>query len=444
MVELIEAKRDGHEHSAADIERLVSSFVGGGVPDYQMSAWLMAAFLRGLAFEETVALTGSMARSGRVLDLSGLPGPAVDKHSTGGVADTTTLIVAPLAAACGLHVAKMSGRGLGHTGGTLDKLAAIAGYRLELTPEEFEAQVREAGVAVIAQSPDVDPADKALYALRDVTGTVPSIPLIVSSVVSKKVAGGACVIVIDVKYGSGAFMKTREDALRLARAISDTGAELDRSIGCLVTDMDAPLGMAVGNALEVEEAVGVLRGEVSGPLAELSVELTARLLLGAGGAPDLDAARATARERLDDGTALECFARWITAQGGDGAALARDPRSVLPSAAASRVVAAGADGYLGHLDAERVGRAALALGAGRETKDAEIDLAAGLVLSRRVGEPVAAGEPLATLYACDEAHLDAGEERFLEAVTILGEPPEPLSLIADEIPAPDLGMESGR
>jgi pyrimidine-nucleoside phosphorylase len=352
------------------------------------------------------------------------------------VADTTTLIVAPLAAACGLCVAKMSGRGLGHTGGTLDKLESIPGYRVELAPEEFEAQVAEVGVAVIAQSPEVDPADKALYALRDVTGTVPSIPLIASSVVSKKIAGGARVIVVDVKCGSGAFMKTPDQAMLLARAISETGAELGRSISCVVTDMDAPLGMAVGNALEVGEAVAVLRGETEGPLADLSVELVAWLVAGAGLARGMEAARATARARLADGSALARFSAWITAQGGDGARLAEEPAAVLPAARVSSEVLAPADGFVARYDAERVGRAALALGAGRATKDAGIDPAAGLVLAKRVGEMVAAGEPLATLFAANEGLLAVGAERFLEAVTIGPEPPGLPLLVLAEVPAP--------
>ncbi len=443
IIELIEAKRDGREHTPAELERIVGDYVRGDMADYQMAAWLMAVYLNGMTSAETVALTGAMARSGRLIDLDDLPGVAVDKHSTGGVADTTTLVVAPLAAACGLCVAKMSGRGLGHTGGTLDKLSAIPGYRLELTPDEFRAQVRETGVAVIAQSPDVDPADKAMYALRDVTGTVPSVPLIVSSVVSKKVAGGARAIVVDVKCGSGAFMKTAEDAVRLAREITATGAALGRAITCVVTDMDAPLGMAVGNSLEVLEAVQVLRGEAGGPLAALSIELVAHLLVAAGEAGDLAGARATARARLEDGSALARFAGWISAQGGDGARLAAVPEDVLPVPAASRVVPAPAGGYLAHLDAEEVGRAALALGAGRATKDAEIDLAAGLVLARRVGDPVRTGDPLATLYAAGEELLDEGAERFLEAVRIDGEAPAARELVIVEIPAPELGGDPG-
>ena len=427
LLELVEAKRDGAEHAPGDVARIVDEFTTGRMPDYQMAAWLMAALLKGLSDAETVAMTEAMARSGRVEELAGLPHPAVDKHSTGGVADTTTLIVAPLAAACGLCVAKMSGRALGHTGGTLDKLEAIPGYRVVLGHDEFLAQVRDVGVAVVAQSPEVDPADKAIYALRDVTGTVPSIPLIVSSIVSKKVAGGARTIVVDVKTGSGAFMKSREEATRLATSITRTGRALGREISCLITDMDAPLGMAVGNALEVAEAVAVLRGEADGPLAALSVELVARLLRGSGAQPDLARARSLARARLDDGEALERFADWVGAQGGDRR-VADDPASVLPRAVASRVVRATEDGVLVHLDAERVGRAALALGAGRMTRESAIDPAAGLVLARRPGQPVAAGDALATLYAANVALLDEGERRLREAVTI-GEtapPPEPL------------------
>jgi pyrimidine-nucleoside phosphorylase len=432
LTELIEAKRDGQELTRAEIECVVDAFTAGEMPDYQMAAWLMAAFLRGLSFDETVSLTRAMAESGRMVDLSAITGTTVDKHSTGGVADTTTLIVAPLAAACGLRFAKMSGRGLAHTGGTLDKLESIPNLSVDLTPDQFIRQVAEIGVAVAAQSPDVDPADKAMYALRDVTGTVPSIPLIVGSVVSKKVAGGARVIVIDVKAGSGAFMKTTEDAVKLGRAIVETGAELERTISCVVTDMDAPLGLAVGNALEVTEAVEVLRGHATGPLLDLSVELVARLLVGAGQDPDLGAARSRALEALEKGSAISKFADWVAAQGGDpGVAL--HPESVLPAAAVTRVVNAPAGGFLVHLDAEGVGRAALALGAGRAKKEDTIDPAAGLVMVRRVGDSVAAGEPLATLHAASEELLDSGEERLLEAATIGDTAPGPRPLILAEI-----------
>ena len=430
LLELIEAKRDGAEHSPAEIAHLITAYTAGVMPDYQMSAWLMAGYLRGLTPTETIAMTDSMARSGRVEDLSSLPGVAVDKHSTGGVADTTTLIVAPLAAACGLFVAKMSGRGLGHTGGTLDKLESIPGYRVVLSPDEFADQVARVGVAVIAQSPDVDPADKAIYALRDVTGTVPSIPFIVSSIVSKKIAGGARVIVVDVKAGSGAFMKTRVQASALARAITDTGDALDREIHCLITDMDAPLGMAVGNALEVAEAVAVLRGEVAGPLTDLSVELVARLLVAARAATDLASARELAWARLRSGDALERFARWVEAQGGDPR-VAESPAEVLPRPALERLVTIPAAGFLAHVDAERVGRAALALGAGRATKDALIDPAAGLVMAVRPGDRVALDEPLATLYAADTAKLDEGERRLLDAVTIADSAPHPPPLFSE-------------
>lgn len=432
LIELIEAKRDNQELTAAEMERVVEAFTSGEMPDYQMAAWLMAAYLRGLSFDETVALTRAMARSGSTLDLSAVKGVTVDKHSTGGVADTTTLIVAPMAAALGLKVAKMSGRGLAHTGGTLDKLESIPGYQVSLTPEQFIKQVDEIGVAVVAQTPDIDPADKAIYALRDVTGTVPSIPFIVSSVVSKKVAGGARVIVLDVKAGSGAFMKTTEDAVRLARAMVETGSELDRTISCIVTDMDQPLGMAVGNVLEVAEAIEVLKGNVEGPLLELSVELAARLYVGAGRADELEEARAKARKTIERGSALAKFADWISAQGADPRA-ALHPSAVLPSAAVTREVRSLAGGFVTCVEAESVGRAALALGAGRAAKDDMIDLTAGLVLARRVGEPVGEGELLATLHAADEGRLDAGEERLREAIVIGAEPPEPRPLILAEV-----------
>ena len=418
--ELIERKRDGNEHTAAEITRIVEGYTLGEMPDYQMSAWLMAALLRGLSAEETVAMTEAMVRTGDVVDLSTIPGVKVDKHSTGGVADSTTLVLAPLVSACGVPVAKMSGRGLGHTGGTLDKLESIPGFRVELTPEEFVEQIRRIGVAVVAQSPRIDPADKKIYALRDVTGTVPSIPLLVSSIISKKVAGGADAIVLDVKVGSGAFMKTEADARELAHELTAVGEALGRRVVCLMSDMDQPLGMAVGNALEVAEAVRTLRGEGPEALTELCLAFGARMLVLGQRAADESEARELLGEAISSGAALEKFRQWVAAQGGD--ARIADDLSLLPRASVSRQVTATESGFLARFDAEEVGRAAMVLGAGREHVDDVIDPAAGLVLAVRVGDAVEIGDVLCTMYAADETLLDAGEERFARSVHIAREP----------------------
>lgn len=418
--ELIERKRDGQEHTPAEMDRLILGYTAGEMPDYQMAAWLMATYLRGLSAQETVAMTDAMVRSGRIVDLSSVSGVKVDKHSTGGVADTTTLVLAPLVAACGVPVAKMSGRGLGHTGGTLDKLESIPGFRVELTPDEFLAQVRDIGLAVIAQSPDIDPADKKMYALRDVTGTVPSIPLIVGSIISKKVAGGADAIVLDVKVGSGAFMKTEADARALAQELTRVGEALGRRVECLMSDMDQPLGMAVGNALEVIEAIETLRGEGPEALTELCLVFGSKMLVLGGAAADESAARALLRDAIATGAALETFASWVAAQGGDPR-IAHDT-SLLAVGRHTRAVPASEPGYVAGFDAEGVGRAAMMLGAGRATVDDTIDPGAGLLLGVRVGDRVNAGDTLCTLYASDGGLLDAAEERFRSAIRFSSEP----------------------
>jgi pyrimidine-nucleoside phosphorylase len=430
--ELIELKRDGHEHDSAQMERIVLGFARGEMPDYQMSAWLMAAVLRGLSADETVAMTEAMVRSGDVVDLSAIAGVKVDKHSTGGVADTTTLVLAPLVAACGVPVAKMSGRGLGHTGGTLDKLAAIPGYQIELSPAEFVSQVERIGVAVIAQSPAIDPADKLIYALRDVTGTVPSIPLIVSSIMSKKIAGGADAIVLDVKVGSGAFMKTESAARELAQDLALVGARLGREVSCVLSDMDQPLGMAVGNALEVAEAIETLKGTGPAELTEVCLALGAKMLVLGERAVDEAQGRAALLEAIESGSALERFRRWVAAQGGDPR-IADDP-SLLPSSACRREVRSVRAGWVTGFDAEEIGRAAMALGAGRERVEDAIDPGAGLVLAARVGDRVEDGGLLCTLHARSEALLDVGEERFVRALRMGDERVVPRPLLFDAEP----------
>ncbi|MBS3956289.1 MAG: thymidine phosphorylase [Clostridiales bacterium] len=414
--QLIASKRDGAEHTPEQIERIVSAFATGQMPDYQMSAWLMAALLNGLTADETVALTGAMVRSGRVVDLSEIHGVKVDKHSTGGVADTTTLVVAPLVAALGVPVAKMSGRGLGHTGGTLDKLEAIPGMRVELDAEEFIEQVREVGIAVIAQSPDIDPADKKMYALRDVTATVPSIPLIVGSIISKKIAGGADAILLDVKVGSGAFMKTIKDAEALADALVRTGEALGKQVHSVMTGMDQPLGTAVGNALEVAEAIRTLKGEGPPDLTEVCLALTGKMALLGGVAADEREGRAMAERALRSGEGVRVMTRWIAAQGGDPYIVENPER--LPRAWVTHEVRATRAGYVTATNAEAIGRAAMLAGAGRATPTDVIDPAAGLVLEPRIGDAVERGERIATVHAATDARCAEAEAMLLSAITI--------------------------
>ncbi len=422
IIELIEDKRDAREHTAEDIERLVSAYVGGQMPDYQMAAWLMAAFLNGLSSAETAWLTRSMAGSGRMVDLSSVPGIILDKHSTGGVGDKTTLVLAPLVASCGVPVAKMSGRGLGHTGGTLDKLESIPGFCVTLAYDALLRQLLDVGVVVTAQSADVDPADKKMYALRDVTGTVQSIPLIVGSIISKKVAGGADAIVLDVKVGSGAFMKTEAQARALAHELQRVGELLGKKVVCVMTDMSQPLGRAVGNSLEVCEAIRTLKGEGPRDLTELCLALGAKMLVLGEAAQDERIGRQLLLDSIAEGRALATFRAWVSAQGGDPR-VADDP-SLLPVAGFATVVTAPRGGFVTGFDAEGVGRSAMLLGAGRQTKDAGIDLGAGLVLEAKIGDAIGAEAPLATLYASDPELFDAAREKLLASVEIGDGPAE--------------------
>ena len=415
MVDLIRKKRDGGILTAEEIAFMIRGYVSGSIPDHQMSAWLMAVYFRGLNADETACLTRCMMQSGETLDLSRFGELSVDKHSTGGVGDKTTLIVAPIVAALGMKMAKMSGRGLGHTGGTVDKLGAIPGFRTELTPQEMIAQVEKIGVAVIGQTDQLTPADRMLYALRDVTATVDSLPLIASSVMSKKLAAGAHNIVLDVKTGSGAFMRRREDAKRLAQTMTDIGTACGRRVSALVTDMDVPLGRAVGNALEVEEAVRVLRGEGPQDLYEVCVELSARLAeMALGWTPG--EAEARVRGVLADGSAYARFLQWIATQGGDPGSVTRP--GGLPRAELAVAVSADAGGTVRKMNAETVGRVSMCLGGGRERKEDEIDPGAGLILHKKPGERVAAGEPLATLYTSRPERVDEARALFLSACEI--------------------------
>ncbi len=430
MTDLIEQKKRGEALSEEAIAFWIHGVTNGTVPDYQSAALLMAICFQGMDPHETAVLTDAMMHSGDVADLSGVDGFTVDKHSTGGVGDKTTLVVAPLAAACGLKVAKMSGRGLGHTGGTIDKLEAIDGFQTVLPKERFEAIVREAGLCVIAQSGDIAPADKELYALRDVTGTVNELSLIASSVMSKKLAGGAKALVLDVKTGSGAFMKTKEEAVALAKAMVDIGTRHGRQVQAFITDMDRPLGFAVGNAVEVLEAIETLKGHGPADLTELSLRIvTAMLTMAERG--DEAACRRTAEEALQSGAALEKLRAMITAQGGNARVI--DEPSRLPLAPCTRTVRATVDGYIVKTDTEAIGRTCTLLGAGRAKKDDPLDMGAGLLLHRKTGDAVNAGDALCTLYASDEALLDAAKTAFLKAVTIGDVPLAPIPLIMDVV-----------
>jgi pyrimidine-nucleoside phosphorylase len=387
-LEVISRKRDGLEHSPEEIEFLLSGYLSGQVADYQMAAWLMAVCVRGMTRAETLALTQAMVRSGQVLDLSGIEGIKVDKHSTGGVGDKVTLIGPPLAAACGVKVPKLSGRALAHTGGTLDKLESIPGLTVDLEPERFIRQVREIGIAVAAQSPQMVPADKALYALRDVTATVPSLPLIASSVMSKKIAAGADAIVLDVKFGRGAFMPDTESAERLASEMVLLGEGAGRRTVALVTAMDNPLGRSVGNALEVQEALDALSGMGDEELLEVSLVVAAEMCHLAGVSAD-------PKDAVRSGSGLKTFLSMVSAQGGD---LSKG----LPVAPVQRVVTFAADGYVESIDALEVGLAGLELGVGRVRKEDRVDPAAGIVIQAQVGARVRAGEPLAVVHARSE------------------------------------------
>jgi len=395
-VDIIQKKRDGEELTREEIAFLIRGYSDGTVPDYQMSAWAMAVYYKGMTARETADLTLEMAHSGDVIDLSPVHGVKVDKHSTGGVGDKTTIALAPLVAAAGVPVAKMSGRGLGHTGGTIDKLESITGFSVELTREQFFAQVNRIGAAVISQSGNITPADKKLYGLRDVTATVESIPLIASSVMSKKIAAGADAIVLDVKTGSGAFMKSLDDSIALAQAMVDIGTEVGRNTIALISDMDQPLGFGIGNALEVKEAVETLRGEGPKDLEELTLILGAYMVMLGGQAATVEEAKRKLEGLIQDGTALSKLKEMVEAQQGDSSQI--EDTSKLPTAAELVDVTATADGYVTAIQAEEIGLAAMTLGAGRETKESQIDLAVGIVLRKKIGDAVKVGETLATLH----------------------------------------------
>jgi len=426
--ELIERKRDGGELAPEEISELILGYARGEIPDYQLAAFCMAVYFRGLSSAETFALTDAMIRSGETIDLAAELGrKVVDKHSTGGVGDKTSLAVGPIVAACGVPFGKMSGRGLGHTGGTLDKLESIPGFRIELSHEEFVAQVKEVGLAIIGQTADLVPADKLLYGLRDVTATVDNVSLIAASIMSKKLAGGADAIVLDVKVGDGAFMKTLEAARELAEAMLELGRRAGREVVCVLTDMDQPLGEAVGNALEVREAITTLRGKGPADFTELALASSAHLLSLSDLELDHQAARKQAEQVVADGSALATYVRWVRAQGGD------PEESALPVAPVVRSVAAARDGYVKRIGAVRVGVAALRLGAGRSAKEDAIDHAVGVVCKKKRGDRVQAGEPLAEVHARNDAGGAEAVREVLAAYDLADDPPPATPIVIDVV-----------
>jgi len=407
MVDLIEKKRDGGELTTDEINFIIQGYTKNEIPDYQVSAWAMAIFFRDMTERERADLTMAMVNSGETIDLSAIEGVKVDKHSTGGVGDTTTLVLAPLVAALDIPVAKMSGRGLGHTGGTIDKLEAIAGFHVEISKEQFVDLVNRHKIAVIGQTGNLTPADKKLYALRDVTATVNSIPLIASSIMSKKIAAGSDAIVLDVKTGAGAFMKTAEDARELAQAMVRIGNNVGRKTMAVISDMSQPLGFAIGNALEVKEAIDTLQGNGPEDLEELCLALGRQMVFLANKASSLEEAEDMLREVIRNGKALEKFKEFIANQGGDPSVV--DHPEKLPQAAYRIEVPAREDGVVAEIVADEIGTAAMLLGAGRATKESEIDLAVGLMLNKKVGDPVKAGESLVTIHANREQVEDVVE-----------------------------------
>ncbi len=427
MYDLIMKKRNGGALSGEEIRFMVQGYTKGEIPDYQMSAMMMAIYFRGMDADETLALTMEMAHSGDMLDLSDIHGVKVDKHSTGGVGDKTSLALTPMVAAAGVTVAKMSGRGLGHTGGTIDKLESFSGFSTAITEQQFKENINRIGIAIMGQTADLAPADKKLYALRDVTATVDNMSLIASSIMSKKLAAGADAIVLDVKTGSGAFMKTQEDSFALAREMVRIGNGAGRKTIAVVSDMDQPLGCAVGNALEVREAVDTLRGCGPKDFVELCLTLGSYMLVAGGKAATEEEAEQILRAVIEDGSALDKLAEFIAAQGGDRE-LVYHPEK-LPQASITQEIESPADGYIQWIVCDEIGICSLILGGGRETKESAIDLSVGLVLHKKVGDAVKKGESLAVIHANDQAKLDMAKERFLQAYTIASDPVEKKPLI---------------
>lgn len=430
MVDIIEKKRDGKELTTEEIQFCIKGYTDGSIPDYQMSALTMAIVFQGMSEAERATLTMAMVESGDQIDLSAIHGIKVDKHSTGGVGDTTTLVLGPLVASVGVPVAKMSGRGLGHTGGTIDKLESVEGFHVELENEEFVRLVNQNKIAVIGQSGNLTPADKKLYALRDVTGTVESIPLIASSIMSKKIAAGADAIVLDVKTGAGAFMKTLEDSRELAKAMVRIGNNVGRRTMAVISDMSQPLGFAIGNALEVKEAIDTLKGEGPEDLTELCLTLGSHMVLLAEKATNVEEARQMLRNAIKDGSALETLKVFLRSQGGDDSVV--DDPSRLPQASFKIEVEAKEEGYIAEIIADEIGTAAMLLGAGRATKESEIDLAVGLLLKKKIGDQVQVGESIVTIYSNFE-DVQEVKEKIYNSITITKEKISAPILVHEEI-----------
>jgi pyrimidine-nucleoside phosphorylase len=430
MVDLIEKKREGKELSTEEIKFIVEGYTDGSIPDYQVSALTMAIFFKDMSDRERADLTMAMVESGDQIDLSAIEGIKVDKHSTGGVGDTTTLVLGPLVASVGVPVAKMSGRGLGHTGGTIDKLESVEGFHVEIENDEFIRLVNKNKLAVIGQSGNLTPADKKLYSLRDVTATVNSIPLIASSIMSKKIAAGADAIVLDVKTGAGAFMKTLDDSKDLAKAMVNIGNNVGRKTMAVISDMSQPLGFAIGNALEVKEAIDTLKGEGPEDLTELCLTLGSHMVYLAEKASTLEEARELLQKAIENGSALENFKVFLESQGGDPSVV--DDPSKLPQAQYKVELEAKEDGYVSEIVADAVGTAAMWLGAGRATKDSVIDLAVGLELRKKIGDSVKTGDSLVTIYSNDE-NIENVKEKLYESIKVTPEHVKAPTLIHTEI-----------
>lgn len=422
MYDLIMKKRNGGTLSHEEIRFMISRYTEGQLPDYQMSAMMMAIYFQGMNEEETLNLTMEMAQSGEMLDLSSIHGIKVDKHSTGGVGDKTSLALAPMVAACGIPVAKMSGRGLGHTGGTIDKLESFPGFSTSISSRQFIEQVNQIGIAIMGQTSDLAPADKKLYALRDVTATVDNMSLIASSIMSKKLASGADAIILDVKTGSGAFMKKEEDAFALAREMVRIGKGAGRHTAAVISDMDQPLGFAVGNAIEVREAIDTLMGKGPKDFTELCFTLGAEMIIAGGRADSVEAAKEMLAGKIENGEALTKLAEFVKAQHGDSAYVYEPDR--LPAAGIVKEVKAENDGWITHIDCDEVGICSLILGGGRETKESEIDLSVGLVLSKKVGDAVKTGDTLVKIYGNDENKIKEAAEKYRKACHIGNTPVE--------------------